>query len=132
MDCQSYTKYRPNETTGGIFVSWRRKEEVPRTDTGPGKETLPEPEKTSAPPEAGKKTEQQAKNPQVSVYDFAEIMREKKAEERAVASGGKKPAPVKTEKPEKQPEAPKKAERKQEKTPINRAAEASGPSSERG
>ncbi|WP_418534374.1 hypothetical protein, partial [Gallintestinimicrobium sp.] len=25
MDCQSYTKYRPNETTGGIFVSWRRK-----------------------------------------------------------------------------------------------------------
>ena len=21
MDCQSYTKYRPNETTGGIFVS---------------------------------------------------------------------------------------------------------------
>lgn len=29
MDCQSYTKYRPNETTGGIFVSWRRKEELP-------------------------------------------------------------------------------------------------------
>ena len=29
MDCQSYTKYRPNETTGGIFVSWRRKEEPP-------------------------------------------------------------------------------------------------------
>ncbi|MED9977473.1 MAG: hypothetical protein UFR61_08005, partial [Faecalibacterium sp.] len=28
MDCQSYTKYRPNETTGGIFVSWRRKEEL--------------------------------------------------------------------------------------------------------
>ena len=26
MDCKSYTKYRPNETTGGIFVSWRRKE----------------------------------------------------------------------------------------------------------
>ena len=24
MDCQSYTKYRPNETTGVIFVSWRR------------------------------------------------------------------------------------------------------------
>ena len=21
--------YRPNETTGGIFVSWRRKEELP-------------------------------------------------------------------------------------------------------
>lgn len=29
MDCQSYTKYRPNETTGGIFVSWRRQEELP-------------------------------------------------------------------------------------------------------
>ena len=29
LDCQSYTKYRPNETTGGIFVSWRRKEEPP-------------------------------------------------------------------------------------------------------
>ena len=29
MDCQSYTKYRPNETTGGIFVSWQRKEELP-------------------------------------------------------------------------------------------------------
>lgn len=29
MDCQSYTKYHPNETTGGIFVSWRRKEEFP-------------------------------------------------------------------------------------------------------
>ena len=29
MDCQSYTKYRPNETTCGIFVSWRRKEELP-------------------------------------------------------------------------------------------------------
>ena len=29
MDCQSYTKYRPNETTGGIFVSWRRKEKLP-------------------------------------------------------------------------------------------------------
>ena len=29
MDCQSYTTYRPNETTGGIFVSWRRKEELP-------------------------------------------------------------------------------------------------------
>ena len=26
MDCQSYTKYRPNETTGGIFG---RKEELP-------------------------------------------------------------------------------------------------------
>ena len=29
LNCQPYTKYRPNETTGGIFVSWRRKEEPP-------------------------------------------------------------------------------------------------------
>ena len=85
------------------------------TDTGPGKEFPLAPEKTPAPPEAEKKTEQQAKSPQVSVYDFAEIMKGKKAEERAAASGGEKPAPAKTEKPEKQPEAPKKAEGKQEK-----------------
>ena len=51
--------------------------EQPVTDTGPGKETPPEPEKTPTPPEAEKKTEQQAKSPQVSVYDFAEIMKEK-------------------------------------------------------
>ena len=89
--------------------------EQPVTDTGPGKETPPEPEKTSIPPEAEKKTEQQAKSPQVSVYDFAEIIKGKKAEERAAASGGENPAPAKTEKPEKQPEAPKKAEGKQEK-----------------
>ena len=89
--------------------------EQPVTDTGPGKETPPEPEKTPTSPEAEKKTEQQTKSPQVSVYDFAEIMRGKKAEERAAASGGEKPDPAKTEKPEKQPEAPKKAEGKQEK-----------------
>lgn len=89
--------------------------EQPGTDTGPDKETPPEPEKTPTPPEAEKKTEQQAASPQVSVYDFAEIMKGKKAEERAAASGGEKPAPAKTEKPEKQPEAPKKAEGKQEK-----------------
>ena len=29
MDCQSYTKYRPKETTGGMFGEWRRKEELP-------------------------------------------------------------------------------------------------------
>ena len=89
--------------------------EQPITDTGPGKETPPEPEKASAPPETGKQSEQQAKSPQVSVYDFSEIMKGKKAEERAAASGVEKPAPAKTEKPEKQPEAPKKAEGKQEK-----------------
>ena len=88
--------------------------EQPVTDTGPGKETPPEPEKTPTPSEAEKKTEQQAASPQVSVYDFAEIMKGKKAEERAAASGGEKPGLAKTEKPEKQPEAPKKAEGKQE------------------
>ena len=86
--------------------------EQPVTDTGPGKETPPEPEKTPTPPEAEKKAEQQAKSPQVSVYDFAEIMKGKKAEERAAVSGGEKPDPAKAEKPEKQPEVPKKAEEK--------------------
>ena len=88
--------------------------EQPVTDAGPGKETPPEPEKTSVPPEAGKKTEQHAKSPQVSVYDFSEIMKGKKAEERAAASGVEKPAPAKPEKPEKQAEAPKKGDGKQE------------------
>ena len=88
--------------------------EQPVTDTGPGKEKPPEPEKIITPPEADKKPEQEEKNPHVSVYDFAEIMKGKKAEERAAVPGGEKPAPEKTEKPEKQPEAPKKDEGKQE------------------
>ena len=90
--------------------------EQPVTDTGPGKETPPappkEPEKVSVSPEPEKKTEPEVKNPQVSVYNFTEIMKEKKVEERAAAPSGEKPAPAKTEKPEKQPEAPKKAEEK--------------------
>lgn len=90
--------------------------EQPVTDTGPGKEAPPtppkEPEKVSVSPEPEKKTEPEVKNPQVSVYNFAEIMKEKKAEERAAAPGGEKPDPAKAEKPEKQPEAPKKAEEK--------------------
>ena len=90
--------------------------EQPVTDSGPGKETPPapqkEPEKVSVSPEPEKKTEPEVKTPQVSVYNFAEIMKEKKAEERAAAPGGEKPDPAKTEKPEKQPEAPKKAEEK--------------------
>lgn len=87
--------------------------EQPVTDSGPGKETPPapqkEPEKVSVSPEPEKKTEPEVKTPQVSVYNFAEIMKEKKAEERAAAPGVEKPDPAKTEKPEKQPEAPKKA-----------------------
>ena len=88
--------------------------EQPVTDSGPGKETPPnppkEPEKVSVSPEPEKKTEPEVKNPQVSVYNFAEIMKEKKAEERATAPGVEKSDPAKVEKPEKQPEAPKKAE----------------------
>ena len=61
--------------------------EQPVTDSGPGKETPPappkEPEKVSVSPEPEKKTEPEVKNPQVSVYNFAEIMKEKKVEERA-------------------------------------------------
>ena len=90
--------------------------EQPVTDSGPGKETPPappkEPGKVSVSPKPEKKTEPEVKNPQVSVYNFAEIMKEKKVEERAAAPSGEKPAPAKTEKPEKQPEAPKKAEEK--------------------
>ena len=105
--------------------------EQPVTDSGPGKETPPappkEPEKVSVSPEPEKKPEPEAKNPQVSVYNFAEIMKEKKVEERAAAPRGEKSAPAKTEKPEKQPEAPKKAE---EKTQRAGTAEAPGPSPE--
>ena len=88
--------------------------EQPVTDSGPGKETPPappkEPEKVSVSSEPEKKTEPEVKNPQVSVYNFAEIMKEKKAEERAAAPGVEKPDPAKAEKPEKQPETPKKAD----------------------
>ena len=83
--------------------------EQPVTDSEPGKETPPAP---LVYPEPEKKTEPEVKNPQVSVYNFAEIMKEKKVEERAAAPGGEKPDPAKAEKPEKQPEAPKKAEEK--------------------
>ena len=90
--------------------------EQPVTDTGSGKETPPtppkEPEKVSVSPEPEKKTEPEVKNPQVSVYNFAEIMKEKKVEERAAAPSGEKPDPAKVEKPEKQPETPKKADEK--------------------
>ena len=90
--------------------------EQPVTDSGPGKETPPappkEPEKVSVSPEPEKKTEPEVKNPQVSVYNFAEIMKEKKVEERAAAPSGEKPDPAKVEKPEKQPETPKKADEK--------------------
>ena len=74
--------------------------EQPVTDSGPGKETPPappkEPEKVSVSPEPEKKTEPEVKNPQVSVYNFAEIMKEKKVEERAAAPSGEKPDPAKS------------------------------------
>ena len=57
--------------------------EQPVTDSGPGKETPPappkEPEKVSVSPEPEKKTEPEVKNPQVSVYNFAEIMKQKRS-----------------------------------------------------
>ena len=59
--------------------------EQPVTDSGPGKETPPappkEPEKFSVSPEPEKKTEPEVKNPQISVYNFSEIMKEKKPKE---------------------------------------------------
>ena len=100
--------------------------EQPVTDSGPGKETPPappkEPEKVSVSSEPGKKTEPEVKNPQVSVYNFAEIMKEKKAEERAATPGVEKPDPAKVEKPEKQPETPK----KQRKNPKSRNSRSAG------
>ena len=85
--------------------------EQPVTDSGPGKETPPappkEPEKVSVSPEPEKKTEPEVKNPQVSVYNFAEIMKEKKVEERAAAPSGEKSAPAKAEEKPKEPEQPK-------------------------
>ena len=69
--------------------------EQPVTDSGPGKETPPappkEPGKVSVSPEPEKKTEPEVKNPQVSVYNFSEIMKEKKVEERAAAPGVEHP-----------------------------------------
>ena len=103
--------------------------EQPVTDSGPGKETPPappkEPEKVSVSPEPEKKTEPEVKNPQVSVYNFAEIMKEKKVEERAAAPSGKKPARQKR-KTEKQP----RLRRKRRKNPKSRTAEAPGLSPE--
>ena len=100
--------------------------EQPVTDSGPGKGTPPappkEPEKVSVSPEPEKKTEPEVKNPQVSVYNFAEIMKEKKIEERAAAPSREKPDPAKVEKPEKQPETPK----KQMKNPKSRNSRSAG------
>ena len=100
--------------------------EQPVTDSGPGKETPPappkEPEKVSVSPEPEKKTEPKVKNPQVSVYNFTEIMKEKKAEERAAAPSGEKPDPAKAEKPEKQ----RRLRRKQRKNPKSRNSRSAG------
>ena len=100
--------------------------EQPVTDTGPGKETPPtppkEPEKVSVSPEPEKKTEPEVKNPQVSVYNFTEIMKEKKAEERAAAPGVEKPDPAKTEKPE----SSRRLRRKRRKNPKSRNSQSAG------
>ena len=65
--------------------------EQPVTDTGPGKETPPEPKKMPT-PQRPKEPEQQATSLQVFGYDFAEIMKENKAEERVTASSGESPS----------------------------------------
>lgn len=104
--------------------------EQPVTDSGPGKETPPappkEPEKVSVSPEPEKKTEPEVKNPQVSVYNFAEIMKEKKVEERAAAPSGEKPVPAKTE----NRKSSRRLRRKRRKTQRAGTAEAPGPSPE--
>ena len=104
--------------------------EQPVTDTGPGKETPPtppkEPEKVSVSPEPEKKTEPEVKNPQVSVYNFTEIMKEKKAEERAAAPGVEKPDPAKTE----NRKSSRRLRRKRRKNPRAGTAKAPGPSPE--
>lgn len=87
--------------------------EQPTTDAGPGKETPPEPEKTPTPPEAEKKTDQQATSPQVSVYDFAIIMKESRGTGGSFRRG--KACPGKNGENGKAAEAPKKAAGKQEK-----------------
>ena len=104
--------------------------EQPVTDSGPGKETPPappkEPEKVSVSPEPEKKTEPEVKNPQVSVYNFAEIMKEKKAEERAATPGVEKPDPAKVE----TGKAAGDSEKSRGKTQRAGTAEAPGPSPE--
>lgn len=105
--------------------------EQPVTDSGPGKETPPappkEPEKVSVSPEPEKKTEPEVKNPQVSVYNFAEIMKEKKAEERAATPSGEKPDPTKR----RNRKSSRRLRRKRRKTQRAGTAEAPGPSPER-
>ncbi|MFR7843265.1 MAG: hypothetical protein ACLU3U_09590 [Gallintestinimicrobium sp.] len=56
--------------------------EQPVTDSGPGEETPPAPPKSRRRfpfPRSRKKTEPEVKNPQVSVYNFAEIMKERRS-----------------------------------------------------
>ena len=76
--------------------------DIPAADTGPGtgqpQASKAEPEKQepkAAPlPEADKKPEPEAAAPNVSVYNFSEIMKGKKAEERAAHTPEKSsPAP---------------------------------------
>ena len=106
--------------------------EQPVTDTGPGKETPPEPEKTPTPPEAEKKAEQQAKSPQVSVYDFAEIMIRKESRGTGGSFRREKACPGKNGETGKAAGGSEKGRGKTGKAQRARAAEAPGPSSERG
>ena len=100
--------------------------EQPVTDSGPGKETPPappkEPEKVSVSPEPEKKTEPEVKNPQVSVYNFSEIMKEKKVEERAAAPSGEKSDPAKR----RNRKSSRRLRKKQRKNPKSRNSRSAG------
>lgn len=99
--------------------------EQPVTDSGPGKETPPAPQKSRRRfpfLRSRKKTEPEVKNPQVSVYNFAEIMKEKKVEERAAAPSGEKPAPAKTE----NRKSSRRLRRKRRKNPKSRNSRSAG------
>lgn len=96
--------------------------DIPAADTGPGtgqpQASKAEPEKqepkAASLPEADKKPEPEAASPNVSVYNFSEIMKGKKAEERAAHTPEKSsPAPPEkgTVKETEKPAAPGKSEK---------------------
>ena len=101
--------------------------EQPVTDSGPGKETPPappkEPEKVSVSPEPEKKRKPEVKNPQVSVYNFAEIMKEKKVEERAAAPTAGKSLPRQKRRNRK---SSRRLRRKRRKNPKSRNSRSAG------
>ena len=109
--------------------------EQPVTDTGPGKETPPappkEPEKASCFPGGRKKRRnQQVKNPQVSVYNFAEIMKGKESRGTGGSSRRGKACPGKNGETGKAAGGSEKGRGKTGKAQRAGTAEAPGPSPE--